>query len=71
MSYPYTSPQGTTEMTVDGLAAGVYHVWVRNEDDSYPVDLGPSTIFDAEPSATVSARNATCSGGWQHCLFDQ
>jgi hypothetical protein len=60
-TYPYSSPQGTTEITVDGLAPGVYNVWVRNENDSYPVDLGPFTIFDADPSAIVSARNITCT----------
>jgi len=60
-SYPYVSPAGTSEIEVSGLAAGIYHVWVRNEDDSYPVDLGPFTIFDAEPFASVSGINATCS----------
>jgi hypothetical protein len=60
LSYPYASPEGTSEMKIDGLPAGIYNVWVRNEDDSFPVDLGPYTIFDAEPSATVSAGNTTC-----------
>ncbi|HEC43341.1 MAG TPA: T9SS type A sorting domain-containing protein [Bacteroides sp.] len=61
VTYPYSSPQGTTGITVDGLAPGVYNVWVRNEDDSHPVDLGPFTIFDAEPFASVSARDVICT----------
>lgn len=61
VNYPYTSPPGATEIRVDGLAARVYHVWVRNEDDTFPVDLGPFTIFDAAPMASVSARNITCT----------
>ena len=61
LSYPYASSEGTTEIELDGMAAGVYHVWVRNEDDSFPVDLGPFTIFDTAPSATVAARSATCT----------
>ncbi len=61
VSYPYTSPQGTDEIAIDGLAAGVYHVWVRNEDDSYPVDLGPFSVFNTEPFATLGAINTTCS----------
>jgi len=60
LNYPYTSPQGTSEITLDGLAAGIYNVWVRNEDDTYPTDLGPHTIFDTEPFADVSAINTTC-----------
>jgi hypothetical protein len=61
LSYPHASPEGTTEITLEGLDAGIYHVWVRNSDGSYPVDLGPFTIFDTEPSATVTASNATCT----------
>jgi hypothetical protein len=63
ITYPYTTPQGSTDIRVEGLAVGIYHVWVRNEDDSHPVDLGPFTIFDAEPFATVRPKNATCSEG--------
>lgn len=62
VSYPYASPQENTQITINGLAPGIYNVWVRNEKDNNPLDLGPFTIFDAEPFATVSARNATCTG---------
>ena len=61
LSYPYLSPAGTSEISVEGLSAGIYDVWVRNEDNSNPVDLGPYTIFDTEPFASVSARDASCS----------
>jgi hypothetical protein len=61
VNYSYTTPQGSSEMVVDGLAPGIYHVWVRNEDDTYPVDLGPYTIFNAEPDASVGAINSSCT----------
>ncbi|MDX2431838.1 MAG: T9SS type A sorting domain-containing protein [Bacteroides sp.] len=61
LSYPYTSQAGTNEITIEGLAANVYHVWVRNSDGSYPVDLGPFTIFETEPAASVSSRDAGCT----------
>ena len=61
VSYPYLTPAGTSEFMIDNLAAGIYSVWVRNEDDSYPTDLGPYTIFDTEPAAKVYSRGATCS----------
>ena len=63
--YSYATPQGTAEMVVDGLAAGIYHVWVRNGDGSFPVDLGPYTIFDTSPSATVWGRDVTCTEAGQ------
>ncbi len=59
--FAYATPQGTAEMVVDGLAAGIYHVWVRNGDSSFPVDLGPYTIFDTSPSATLGGRDVTCT----------
>ncbi len=72
LSYPFTSPEGTSEMTVDGLSAGIYNVWVRNEDNTFPTDLGPHTIFDAEPFATVAGVNTTCdkSGGIDFLVND-
>jgi len=62
-SYPYTTIPGTDLLTVEGLSPGVYDVWVRNEDDSFPTDLGPYTIFDAEPEAQVTGIPATCDLG--------
>jgi hypothetical protein len=59
-SYPYISPVGSSEISIQGLSAGIYNVWVRNEDDSNPVDLGPYTIFDTAPFASLSPMDATC-----------
>ena len=72
LSYTHTTLPGKTMITVEGLTTGIYHVWVRNEDDSYPTDLGPYTIFDAEPEARVSAISATCDegGGIRYVLND-
>jgi hypothetical protein len=72
VSYPYTTPEGTNILAVEGLANGVYHVWVRNKDGSFPTDLGPYTIFDAEPEARVSAISGTCNaaGGIRYVLND-
>ncbi len=72
LSYPYTTPAGSGEMIVKDLSPGIYNVWVRNEDNSFPTDLGPYTIFDTEPSARQSGINATCdlSGGINVLLND-
>ena len=59
-SYPYTTPEGTHVMTIEGLSTGMYQVWVRNGDGSFPTDLGPFTIFDAELHAQVSGIPAGC-----------
>jgi hypothetical protein len=59
-SYPYTTPQGTGELPVNGLEPGVYNVWVRNADGSYPTDLGPYTIFSRVPDAELFEIDATC-----------
>jgi hypothetical protein len=50
-------------MIVPDLPSGVYNVWVRNEDDSFPTDLGPFTIFETEPDAKVSGTSVTCNEG--------
>ncbi len=63
LTYPYATPQGSTQMLVENLSTGVYDVWVRNADGSFPTDLGPYTIFDAEPEANVYGVNATCEEG--------
>ncbi len=63
VTYPYITPQGSQQMLVEDLATGVYHVWVRNVGDSFPTDLGPYTIFNAEPGAHVYGVNATCNEG--------
>lgn len=69
-SYPYLTPAGTSEMKIDDLAKGIYNIWVRNEDQTYPTDLGPYTIFDAEPFASVFGKGATCSEkGMLHFLL--
>jgi len=59
-SFPHVTPPGTSMMTLEGLAPGSYEVWVRNSDGTFPTDLGPHTIFDAEPLATISGIPASC-----------
>ncbi len=60
-TYPYETPAGTGTLVVENLATGVYNVWVRNGDGSHPTDLGPYTIFNAEPDAEVFAEDPTCN----------
>jgi hypothetical protein len=62
-SYPYNSTPGTSMLAVEGLSPGIYQVWVRNADGSNPTDLGPYTIFDTEPFATLTGISATCDQG--------
>ncbi len=70
-SYPYTTPEGTDLLTIEGLPVGIYNVWVRNDDGSFPTDLGPHTIFDAAPFARVGGNNAACaSAGRIHFLLN-
>jgi hypothetical protein len=64
-SFPYETTPEISQLMVEDLRPGIYHVWVKNADDSFPTDLGPHTIFDAEPSATVYGKNATCNEGGQ------
>ena len=62
-TYPYATPAGTGTLVVEDLATGVYPVWVRNGDGSHPTDLGPHTLFDAEPGAEVFVESPTCNEG--------
>lgn len=65
VSYPYETPPGSDQLLVEGLATGVYHVWVRNGDNSHSTDLGPYTIFETGPGARVFGEDATCNAGGQ------
>ncbi len=60
ISYPYSSTVGSVSLETGPLSSGVYNVWLRRSDGSFPTDLGPYTIFDLGPVASVMTTKATC-----------
>lgn len=59
-TYPYRAEAGSTSLETGALTGGVYNVWVRRSDGSFPTDLGPYTIFDFYPRATFETVRTTC-----------
>ncbi|OFY63539.1 MAG: hypothetical protein A2Y71_07785 [Bacteroidetes bacterium RBG_13_42_15] len=60
ISYPYPTPVGSSFIETEPLSSGIYNVWVRRSDGSFPTDLGPHTIFDLWPDASIKTTDATC-----------
>jgi hypothetical protein len=59
-TYPYQSAVGSVSLVTGALTSGVYNVWVRRADGSFPTDLGPYTIFDFYPDAYLDTERNTC-----------
>ncbi len=59
-TYPYLAEVGSTTLETGALTGGVYNVWVRRSDGGFPTDLGPYTIFDFYPRATMETVRTTC-----------
>jgi|GEM_PF-1520500 len=59
-TYPYQSAAGSVSLETGALTGGVYNVWVRRSDGSFPTDLGPYTIFDFYPDAWLETVATTC-----------
>lgn len=59
-TYPYQAPVGSTQLVSGALSGGIYNVWVRNSDGSFPTDLGTYTIYDLYPGAIIESVSNTC-----------
>ena len=59
-TYSYQSTAGSTSLESGALTSGIYDVWVRRTDGSFPTDLGPYQIFDFSPDAIIETIKTTC-----------
>ncbi len=61
-SYPYVIADNQGSLTVSGLAAGSYNLWVQWEDSTCPVDLPDVTLVDQAGPTATTAGDVICEG---------